>query len=52
VLVVRNAQLPRIAFLFETIYFRYAMSFKIRNVGLETDFRGILKKTMKYYRVP
>jgi hypothetical protein len=44
VLVVRNAQLPRIAFLFEMIHFRYAMSFKIRNVGLETNFRGHIKE--------
>jgi hypothetical protein len=35
---------------FDTMHFRYAISFKGRNVGLEGNVRGQLRKMMKHYR--
>jgi len=49
-LVGNNALLPWTIFLFETMHFHYAISFKGRNVGLETNVRGQLRKMMKHYR--
>jgi len=49
-LVGNNALLPWTTFVFETMHFCYAISFKGRNVGLEPDVRGQLRKMMKHYK--